>query len=422
MTADEADPNLANNISSETTTVDSCPLPTPVISAPVSVPSQTPGSSPRSPTIRVSCRPGRVDGGAITGRAVHGLDHLHLRRSRHHDERPGFRRAPGLRLGRCEPARVGRLPRRAAEPPVPRLRQHDPPPPDHRRLRGRDHLLPRQVQHARRDGRLPAEGRVRRGLRAPPAAERSSTTCTSATSRRWIEELHALGVTGGCTATSYCPDGPVSRGEMAVFLLKAKNGSGYAPNPCASVFADVPCPATPEFPFSDWIEQLYADGVTGGLPGGSAPLLSGSAQHARPDGGVPDEDLLVSIGTRRQSLVRPPRRESDQESDVGRAASAGRPGRAPTNERRSSCLARRDPALTASSSARSGGATLNAHSDIEKNASTERPRGFRTGRFPAAPSATVQFVPIQVQVQIVQALLVLSQPPRSASCSASSPH
>ena len=30
------------------------------------------------------------------------------------------------------------------------------------------------------------------------------------------------------------------------------------------MFADVPCPATPEFPFSDWIERLYADGITSG--------------------------------------------------------------------------------------------------------------------------------------------------------------
>jgi hypothetical protein len=87
----------------------------------------------------------------------------------------------------------------------------------------------------------------------------------------WIEELHALGVTGGCTATSYCPDAPVTRAEMAVFLLKTKHGSDYTPNPCASVFADVPCPATPAFPFSDWIEQLYADGITGGCQ--TDPLL-----------------------------------------------------------------------------------------------------------------------------------------------------
>jgi len=59
---------------------------------------------------------------------------------------------------------------------------------------------------------------------------------------------------------------------MAVFLLKAKHGTGYVPTPCAGIFADVACPATPEFPYSDWIEQLYAEAITAGClaapPGG----------------------------------------------------------------------------------------------------------------------------------------------------------
>ncbi len=82
----------------------------------------------------------------------------------------------------------------------------------------------------------------------------------------WIEQLYAEHVTGGCVADplQYCPGRAVTRAEMAVFLLKTKHGSGYVPNSCAGIFADVPCPATPEFPFSDWIEQLYADAITGG--------------------------------------------------------------------------------------------------------------------------------------------------------------
>jgi uncharacterized repeat protein (TIGR03803 family) len=86
----------------------------------------------------------------------------------------------------------------------------------------------------------------------------------------WIERLYAEGITGGCIADplQYCPVRVVTRAEMAVFLLKTALGTGYLPNPCAGLFADVPCPATPEFPFSDWIEQLYADGITGGCTTG----------------------------------------------------------------------------------------------------------------------------------------------------------
>ena len=52
---------------------------------------------------------------------------------------------------------------------------------------------------------------------------------------------------------------------MAVFLLKAKHGAGYMPPACTGVFADVPCPSL----FADWIEELYAEGITGGCGAGN---------------------------------------------------------------------------------------------------------------------------------------------------------
>jgi hypothetical protein len=51
---------------------------------------------------------------------------------------------------------------------------------------------------------------------------------------------------------------------MAVFLLKAEHGSSYAPPACTGIFPDVPCPGT----FTDWIEQLFNEGITGGCGGG----------------------------------------------------------------------------------------------------------------------------------------------------------
>jgi hypothetical protein len=80
----------------------------------------------------------------------------------------------------------------------------------------------------------------------------------------WIEELAGLGITSGCQQTPplYCPDDPVNRQQMAVFLLKAKNGSAFDPPDCAGIFDDVPC--TVGAGFADWIEQLFHDNVTGG--------------------------------------------------------------------------------------------------------------------------------------------------------------
>ncbi|HKD19691.1 MAG TPA: IPT/TIG domain-containing protein [Thermoanaerobaculia bacterium] len=76
----------------------------------------------------------------------------------------------------------------------------------------------------------------------------------------WIEQLSSEGITGGCGDGIYCPSAAVNRAQMAVFLLKTKHGVGYAPPPCAAIFSDVPCPSG----FADWVEELYAEGVTGG--------------------------------------------------------------------------------------------------------------------------------------------------------------
>jgi hypothetical protein len=38
---------------------------------------------------------------------------------------------------------------------------------------------------------------------------------------RFIEALAAAGITGGCGGGNYCPDAPLTRGQMAVFLSTA---------------------------------------------------------------------------------------------------------------------------------------------------------------------------------------------------------
>jgi hypothetical protein len=83
---------------------------------------------------------------------------------------------------------------------------------------------------------------------------------------RQIEILAARGITGGCGNGNYCPGNVVTRAQMAVFLLSAKMGTGYAPPACVTPrFGDVPC----SNPFAAWINELAARGITGGCGGGN---------------------------------------------------------------------------------------------------------------------------------------------------------
>jgi hypothetical protein len=77
----------------------------------------------------------------------------------------------------------------------------------------------------------------------------------------WIEALYQGGITSGCSASGYCPEGLTTRAEMAVFLLRSKHGASYNP-PAATgtMFTDVP----PGYWAAKWVEQLAAEGITSG--------------------------------------------------------------------------------------------------------------------------------------------------------------
>ena len=82
---------------------------------------------------------------------------------------------------------------------------------------------------------------------------------------RWIRELVSRQVTAGCASGAYCPASPATRGQMAVFLLIAKEGAGYAPPACTTApFLDVPVNS----PFCRWIRELVNRGVTSGCGNG----------------------------------------------------------------------------------------------------------------------------------------------------------
>jgi N-acetylneuraminic acid mutarotase len=83
----------------------------------------------------------------------------------------------------------------------------------------------------------------------------------------FIGKMSAHGITSSCGAGNYCPASPVTRAQMAVFLERAMRGGSFVPpvaqcvNGHTANFTDVPCPGNPAI-FTDFIEQLRADGVT----------------------------------------------------------------------------------------------------------------------------------------------------------------
>ncbi|MBL8062150.1 MAG: S-layer homology domain-containing protein [Anaerolineales bacterium] len=79
----------------------------------------------------------------------------------------------------------------------------------------------------------------------------------------FIEALKNDGVTSGCGVGIYCPDSPVTRAQMAIFLLKAKHGASFTPPDVVSTFTD-----TAGHFAEDWIEQLAAEGITSGCGAG----------------------------------------------------------------------------------------------------------------------------------------------------------
>lgn len=83
---------------------------------------------------------------------------------------------------------------------------------------------------------------------------------------KWVETLACHGYVAGCGGGNYCPNIPVSRAEMAVFIERAINGTGFVPTlPTVGSFIDVDY-TTPVW-YAEWVEALYQDGMTAGCAG-----------------------------------------------------------------------------------------------------------------------------------------------------------
>jgi hypothetical protein len=83
----------------------------------------------------------------------------------------------------------------------------------------------------------------------------------------WIKQLAADGITGGCGSGNYCPDLPVTRAQMAIFLLRSKYGPSYSPPAVggSTGFGDVHL----DYWAGAWIKQLVAEGITAGCESGN---------------------------------------------------------------------------------------------------------------------------------------------------------
>lgn len=79
----------------------------------------------------------------------------------------------------------------------------------------------------------------------------------------YIQKAMELGITHGCTATTFCPQGSVSRMDASVLLIRGKMESLFGDNfsfPSTPFFTDVPANLA-QFPY---IQKMYELGMTTG--------------------------------------------------------------------------------------------------------------------------------------------------------------
>ena len=194
--------------------------------------------------------------------------------------------APPPRPGRCTSATASPTCRRPTA--FYRFIETHPAQGRHRRLHGH-HLLPGQLHDPRADGRLRARVQGGAGLQPARLRARPMFTDVPATSPfcRFIEELARRGVVTGCGAGNlYCPTSPVTREQMAVFVLRTLDPT-LNPPACGTpnVFTDVPATS----PFCRWIEELVRRGVVTRLR--RRQLLPDRPRHPRADGRLPQRDV-----------------------------------------------------------------------------------------------------------------------------------
>ncbi len=163
-------------------------------------------------------------------------------------------------------------------------------------------LLPAQLRDPRSDGRVPSEVQARPVLRS--AALHSGTSPTSPARRTrslpGSRSSPTRGITGGCGNGNYCPNNPVTRQQMAVFLLKALHGSTFVPPALQRRLR--------RRAVSVAVRRLdrAARGRSDYRRLRRRQLLPAESGPARPDGGVPVQYLRFSMRVPRETFELPP--------------------------------------------------------------------------------------------------------------------
>jgi hypothetical protein len=89
---------------------------------------------------------------------------------------------------------------------------------------------------------------------------------TSSTFFPFVQGIYANEIIPACAVGSFCPDSPITRKEMAKFLLLARYGNNYTPPACTTpTFSDVPC----SNPYAAWVNEMARQGITSGCGGGN---------------------------------------------------------------------------------------------------------------------------------------------------------
>lgn len=90
-----------------------------------------------------------------------------------------------------------------------------------------------------------------------------------------VESIFRAGVTGGCGGGNYCPNSTITRAQMAVYLLRARYGASFVPPPASgTIFVDVPANAFAASYIERLVQEQVTGGCGGGRYCGSSSITA----------------------------------------------------------------------------------------------------------------------------------------------------
>jgi hypothetical protein len=82
---------------------------------------------------------------------------------------------------------------------------------------------------------------------------------------KWIQAMYELGISAGCGNGNYCPNDPITRAQMAVFITAARFEGTAFDYPYTPYFTDVLPPSQdPSDFFFKFVQRMKTEGITTG--------------------------------------------------------------------------------------------------------------------------------------------------------------